>query len=99
MRRLRAQLHLLEARHDDAARPLPAVHGNEIEVAAGVQRPGRRLAAVALLEDKELHLAPDAHREAQLAGPLDLALQRGPGATLERPAVREIGRASCRERV
>src|SRR6059058_2068156 len=88
MRRLRTQLHLLEARYDDAARPLPAVHRDEIEVAAGVQRPGRRLAAVALLEDEKLHLAPDAHRKAQLAGPLDLPLQGGPGAPLERPAVR-----------
>src|SRR2546426_4381045 len=38
MGRLRAQLHLLQRRHDDAARLLSAVHRDEIEVAAGIER-------------------------------------------------------------
>src|SRR2546426_9848523 len=87
MGRLRAQLHLLQRRHDDAARLLSAVHRDEIEVAAGIERPSRRLATLALLEDEELHLAPDAHREAQLGGPLDLSLQGRAGTPLERPPV------------
>src|SRR2546426_5734018 len=44
--------------------------------------------SLALLEDEELHLAADAHREAELRGPLDLTLQSGARAPLERPAVR-----------
>ena len=87
MGRLRAQLHLLQRRHDDAPRLLSAVHRDEIEVAAGIERPSRRLATLALLEDEELHLAPDAHREAQLGGPLDLSFQGRAGTPLERPPV------------
>ena len=74
MRRLGAELHLLEGRDDDAAGALPAVHRHEIEVAAGVERPGGRLPALALLEDEELHLTPDPHGEAERGGPLDLSL-------------------------
>src|SRR3989454_8306427 len=44
--------------------------------------------SLALLEDEELHLAAYAHREAELRGPLDLTLQSGARAPLERPAVR-----------
>src|SRR2546426_10312077 len=44
--------------------------------------------SLALLEDEELHLAADAHRETELRGPLDLTLQGGARAPLERPAVR-----------
>ena len=88
MRRLDAELHVLECRHYRPARLLSPVHGDQIEVAAGVERPGHGLAALTLLEDEELHLTAHAHREAQLRGPFDLTLQGGPRASLERPAVR-----------
>src|SRR5256884_5958286 len=74
VRGLDAELHVLERRHNRSARLLAAVHRDQIKVAAGVKRPCRWLAAIALLEDEELHLAPDAHREAQLRGPIDLTL-------------------------
>src|SRR3989449_1901620 len=85
---LDAELHVLERRHNRPARLLAAVHRDQIKVAAGVQRPCGWLAALALLEDEELHLAADAHRETELRGPLDLTLQGGARAPLERPAVR-----------
>src|SRR2546430_4797421 len=62
---LDAELHVLERRHNRPARLLSAVHRDQIKVAAGVQRPCGWLAALALLEDEELHLAADAHREAE----------------------------------
>src|SRR5205814_4419614 len=88
MGRLGAQLHLLQGRHDDAARLLPTVHRDEIEVATGIECAGRGLAALAPLENEELHLAPDAHGKAQLGGPLDLPLQGRARTSLERSPVR-----------
>ena len=87
MRRLRAEPHLFQRRHDHPARLLPPIDRDQVEVAAGVEGPRRRLAALVLLEDEELHLAPDVHGEAQRGGALDLTLQRGTRAPLERAAV------------
>src|SRR5438552_18031073 len=88
MRRLRAELHLLERRHDDPAGPLTTVDRHQVEITARVQGPRRGFPALVLLKDEELDLASDPHRVAQRGGPLDLALQRGTRAPFERPAVR-----------
>src|SRR5438132_1700147 len=76
MRSLGAELHFFQGGYDDPARPLSAVDRNEVEIATGIQGPGRGLPVFTLLEDKKLHLAPDPHREAQRRGSLDLPLQR-----------------------
>jgi len=87
MRGLRAEFHLFQGRHDHPARLLPPIDRNQVEIAAGVEGARRRLPALVLLEDEELHLAPDMHGEAQRGGALDLPLQRGTRAPFERAAV------------
>ena len=65
----------------------PRSTGREVEVAARVVRLGRRLAALAALEEKEFGLGPGAHREAALVGQRDHALERRSRTAGERRAV------------
>src|SRR2546426_7580973 len=53
-------------------RSLAAVHRDQIKVAAGVQRPCGWLAALALLEDEELHLARSEEHTSELQSPCNL---------------------------
>ena len=90
VRRLHLEPHLHQLLDDDPADLLALVDRAQVEVGPGVvgHRGGR--AVRALLEQEELGLAARHHREAELPGPLDLALERGARAAGERLLVRRV---------
>ena len=82
---LNLEAHLHQLLDDDAPDLLTAVDRPQVEVRRGVMGDGGRRPIGRLLEQKELSLTPGHHRKAQLAGPLDLALEcrtRAPGKRL-----------------
>ena len=90
VRRLHLEPHLDQLLDDDPADLLALVHRAEVEVAAEVVRAGGGRAVGRLLEQEELRLASRHHREAELPGPGDLALERVAGTAGERLLVRGV---------
>ena len=78
------EAHRGELLDDDAADLLAAVERAQIEIRPRVVRRRRRRAVGRALEQEELRLAPRHHRVTQLPRPIELALERGPGAPRER---------------
>ncbi len=77
------ETHLRELLDDHPPDLLALVERAQVEVGAGVVRRGGGRAVGRVLEEKELRFTPRHHREAELSGPGELALERRPGTAGE----------------
>ncbi|HEV8177953.1 MAG TPA: hypothetical protein VGP44_09725, partial [Gemmatimonadales bacterium] len=83
MRRLHLKAHFHQLLHDHSPDFLTTIDRSQVEVGRRIVSNSGGRPVGCLFEEKEFGLAPRHHRKAEFPGPLDLPLERGPGAAGE----------------